>query len=181
MNYLNRDLITFFQGTYHQRNKKDIRSNGSFIFWNLKLLFLFSKWKSQASFWIIQIWLFVLGQEKNILEARSFDLWKSNNTLEATLEDTLAVRNKKNIYIDQSYFDKNEIIHWKQRWKILWLVRRRKIYYFKIIYWKQNTSNVGIETLHTGAEWVPAAKLEKQCKALKQKKECVFCQRELTR
>lgn len=51
----------------------------------------------------------------------------------------------------------------------------------KKIYWKQNTSNVEIETLHTGAEWVPAAKLEKQCKALEQKKECVFCQKELTR
>ena len=127
MNYLNRDLVTFFQGTYHQRNKKDIRSNGSFIFWNLKLLFLFSKWKSQASFWLIQIWPSLLGQEKNILEARSFDQWKSNNTLEATLEDTLAVRNKKNIYIDQSYFDKNEIIHWKQRWKILWLVTMKNI------------------------------------------------------
>ena len=127
MNYLNRDLITFFQWTYHQRNKKDIRSNGSIIFWNLKLLFLFSKWKSQASFWLIQIWPSVLGQEKNILEARSFDQWKSNNTLEATLEDTLAVRNKKNIYIDQSYFDKNEIIHWKQRWKILWLVTMKNI------------------------------------------------------
>ena len=95
--------------------------------WNLKLLFLFSKWKSQASFWLIQIWPSVLGQEKNILEARSFDQWKSNNTLEATLEDTLAVRNKKNIYIDQSYFDKNEIIHWKQRWKILWLVTMKNI------------------------------------------------------
>ena len=56
MNYLIRDLITFFQGTYHQHwNKKDIGSKGSFIFWNLKL-FLFSQWKSQASFWLIQIY-----------------------------------------------------------------------------------------------------------------------------